>query len=73
MDETESTEPTAHLEEEPQEARGAPGSRDTGSDQPSGGPTDRPTGGSGEESDTKVDPQSSGPDAPDMPAGDQAG
>ncbi|MGE5697453.1 MAG: hypothetical protein ACM4D3_20130 [Candidatus Sericytochromatia bacterium] len=30
--------------EEPQEARGAPGSRDTGSDQPSGGPADRPSG-----------------------------
>jgi hypothetical protein len=29
---------------EPQEERGAPGSRDTGSDQPSGGPTDRPSG-----------------------------
>jgi hypothetical protein len=32
-----------HLAEEPQEARGAPGSRDTGSDQPSGGPADRPS------------------------------
>lgn len=36
--------PGDHLSEEPQEARGAPGSRDTGSDQPSGGPTDRPSG-----------------------------
>jgi hypothetical protein len=33
-----------HLTEEPQQARGAPGSRDTGSDAPSGGPTDRPSG-----------------------------
>lgn len=33
-----------HLSEEPQEQRGAPGSRDTGSDEPSGGPTDRPSG-----------------------------
>ncbi|MBV8929122.1 MAG: hypothetical protein JO152_08370 [Mycobacteriaceae bacterium] len=33
-----------HMPEEPQEARGAPGSRDTGSDQPSGGPADRPSG-----------------------------
>lgn len=33
-----------HLSEEPQEVRGAAGSRDTGSDQPSGGPTDRPSG-----------------------------
>lgn len=32
------------LSEEPQEERGAPGSRDTGSDQPSGGPADRPSG-----------------------------
>lgn len=33
-----------HLSEEPQEQRGAPGSRDTGSDAPSGGPVDRPSG-----------------------------
>ncbi|BBX70820.1 hypothetical protein [Mycolicibacterium psychrotolerans] len=33
-----------HLSEEPQEQRGAPGSRDTGSDQASGGPADRPSG-----------------------------
>lgn len=37
-------EPGEHLTEEPQEQRGAPGSRDTGSDQPSGGPADRPSG-----------------------------
>ena len=67
------TESAAHLEEEPQEARGAPGSRDTGSDEPSGGPVDRPSGGSDEDSDTKVDPQGPGSDAPTMPAGDQAG
>ena len=30
--------------EEPQEARGAPGSRDTGENQPSGGPAERPEG-----------------------------
>lgn len=36
--------PGGHLSEEPQEERGAPGSRDTGSDEPSGGPTDRPSG-----------------------------
>ncbi|OKH75040.1 hypothetical protein EB74_32985 [Mycobacterium sp. SWH-M5] len=35
---------SGHLSEEPQEERGAPGSRDTGSDQPSGGPADRPSG-----------------------------
>ena len=32
------TEPAAHLQEEPQAERGAPGSRDTGSDEPGGGP-----------------------------------
>jgi hypothetical protein len=32
-----------HLPEEPQEERGAPGSRDTGSNEPSGGPTERPS------------------------------
>ena len=31
-------------EEEPQSERGAPGSRDTGSDEPGGGPVDRPAG-----------------------------
>jgi hypothetical protein len=38
------TTPGENVREEPQEERGAPGSRDTGSDQPSGGPTDRPSG-----------------------------
>lgn len=33
-----------HLSEEPQSVRGAPGSRDTGSDDPGGGPVDRPAG-----------------------------
>ena len=33
-----------HHEEEPQSERGAPGSRDTGSDEPGGGPVDRPAG-----------------------------
>lgn len=37
--------PGGHLSEEPQDERGAPGSRDTGSDEPSAGPTDRPSGG----------------------------
>ena len=39
-----SEEPGAQLDEEPQDERGAPGSRDTGSDEPSGGPADRPAG-----------------------------
>ena len=38
------TGPSEHRTEEAQSARGEPGSRDTGSDQPSGGPTDRPSG-----------------------------
>jgi hypothetical protein len=36
--------PGEQLEEEPQEERGPAGSRDTGSDEPSGGPVDRPAG-----------------------------
>lgn len=66
--------PGAHLEEEPQDERGAPGSRDLGSGGPEGGPVDRPAGTSDEESDTSVDAQ--GPvdeDMPDMPSGDQGG
>ncbi len=38
------TTPGENVSEEPQEERGAPGSRDTGSDQPSSGPADRPSG-----------------------------
>ncbi len=68
------TEPAAHLQAEPQAERGAPGSRDTGSGQPGGGPVDRPTGGSDEDSDSTVDAQGAqGPDAPQLPTGDQAG
>jgi hypothetical protein len=74
VDVGDSTEPAAHLEEEPQDARGTPGSRDTGSDEPNAGPADRPAGGSDEDSDTTVDAQgATHPDAPNMPAGDQAG
>jgi hypothetical protein len=66
--------PGAHLEEEPQEERGAPGSRDLGSDEPAGGPVDRPAGTSDEESDTSVDPQGTvDDDMPDLPSGDQGG
>jgi len=69
-----STDPAAHLQEEPQSERGAPGSRDTGSHQPGGGPVDRPSGTSDAESDTTVDPQGAQqPGAPDLPTGDQAG
>jgi hypothetical protein len=58
--------PGEQLDEEPQNERGAPGSRDTGSDEPSGGPTDRPSGGSDEHSDTSVAPQQSDGDAPNL-------
>ncbi len=59
--------PGDHLDEEPQDERGAPGSRDTGSDQPGGGPADRPAGGSDDVSDTAVAPQDPDGDAPTMP------
>jgi hypothetical protein len=62
-------EPGEQLEEEPQAERGAPGSRDTGSDEPGGGPVNRPSGTSDERSDTAVLPQSSDPEAPDLPSG----
>lgn len=43
-----------HLSEEPQSQRGAPGSRDTGSDVPGGGTTDRPAGTFDEEETTSA-------------------
>jgi hypothetical protein len=62
--------PGEDLSEEPQEERGPVGSRDTGSDEPSGGPVDRPAGTSDEESDTSVKPQEAQhPDAPDLQSG----
>jgi hypothetical protein len=65
---------TDHLQAEPQSERGAPGSRDTGSDQPAGGPVDRPAGTAPEDTDTTVDPQQpKHPDASNLPTGDQAG
>jgi hypothetical protein len=66
--------PAAHLQEEPQSVRGAPGSRDTGSDGPGGGPVNRPAGTSDRDSDSTVDPQGAQhAGAPDLPTGDQAG
>jgi hypothetical protein len=50
--------PGQYLEEEPQEERGPRGSRDTGSDEPAGGPVDRPAGIADDEADTSVKPQS---------------
>lgn len=58
--------PGEQLDEEDQDERGAPGSRDTGSEKPGGGPVDRPAGGSDEESDTSVAPQDSDDDAPNL-------
>jgi hypothetical protein len=63
--------PGEHLEEEPQEERGPQGSRDTGSDEPSGGPVDRPAGDADPDADTSVLPQTSqDPDAPNLQSGD---
>lgn len=62
--------PAEHLDEEPQDERGPMGSRDTGSDEPGGGPAARPAGDSDEETDTSVDPQDAQhPGAPDLPSG----
>ncbi|MDX6291675.1 MAG: hypothetical protein QOH50_750 [Kribbellaceae bacterium] len=49
--------PGEQLDEEPQDERGAPGSRDTGSDKPSAGPADRPAGKSDEADVTAIAPQ----------------
>jgi hypothetical protein len=60
--------------EEPQAERGAPGSRDTGSDEPAGGPTDRATGTSDEDSHSSVDAKGAkDDDMPHLPSGDQGG
>ena len=61
--------PGEHLTEEPQSERGPVGSRDTGSDEPGGGPVDRPAGTSDEDDDTSVDPQESQDSDLDLPAG----
>ncbi len=62
--------PGEHLDEEPQEERGPTGSRDTGSDEPGGGPVDRPAGTSDDESDTSVQPQGAqDPESPDLQSG----
>jgi hypothetical protein len=62
--------PGEGLAEEPQAERGPAGSRDTGSDGPSGGPADRPAGVADEESDTSVQSdKSDDPRAPDLQSG----
>ncbi len=62
--------PGEHLEEEPQNERGPEGSRDTGSDEPSGGPVDRPAGKSDKDADTSINPQEAQhPDAENLQSG----
>lgn len=66
------TDPSPHLQEEPQDERGAPGSRDAGGP-PGSGPADRPAGDPNSGS-TSVDPQDTKLEEMDtMPAGDQGG
>lgn len=63
-------EKNSRVQEEPQEERGPMGSRDTGSDQPEGGPADRPSGTSDERSDTSVQPKKAEhPKAPRLQSG----
>ncbi len=58
------------MPEEPQEERGAPGSRDEG-EGPAGGPVDRPFGTAEHDSDSGVNPQGTiQEDMPEMPTGD---
>ena len=65
-----SDKPGEQLDEEPQEERGPEGSRDTGSDEPGGGPVDRPSGKADEEADTSIQPQKSqDPESPDLQSG----
>ncbi|MET0765290.1 MAG: hypothetical protein ABWY29_10520 [Blastococcus sp.] len=74
MDTDDGSRPAAYVQEEPQSERGAPGSRDTGSDEPGGGPASRPAGEADAGSDTTVDPQGAQhARAPDLPTGDLAG
>jgi hypothetical protein len=62
-----------HLQEEPQEERGAPGSRDEGPE-PGTGPANRPAGDPHEGDSTGVDEQDTAlPEMEEMPAGDQGG
>jgi hypothetical protein len=67
------SEQSPHLQEEPQEERGAPGSRDEGPP-PGTGPTSRPAGDPHEGDSTGVDEQDTAlPEMEEMPAGDQGG
>ena len=59
--------------EEPQEARGAPGSRDTGADEPAAGPSDRPAGRTEDDSEIDDAARPVDPSMPDLPTGDAGG
>ena len=66
--------PGPHLSEEPQSVRGPVGSRDSGADEPAGGPVDRSAATTQRDADSSVhreEPQS--PDAPHLPTGDAGG
>jgi hypothetical protein len=59
-----------HLGAEPQDERGAPGSRNTGAHEPSGGPVDRPAGDADADDSSSVNPSETIDEAtPDMQAG----
>jgi hypothetical protein len=59
--------------EEPQAARGAPGSRDTGADEAAGGPADRPAGRTEDDTEVDTNRQTVDPGMPDLPTGDSGG
>jgi len=61
--------PGEELEEEPQSERGPMGSRDTGSEEPGGGPVDRPEGRVEEGSHTSVNSQDAQEGAVHLPTG----
>lgn len=63
--------PGQHLEAESQAERGSMGSRDTGADEPAGGPSDRPAGTAEADSDSSVQTQGTrDTEAPHLPTGD---
>ncbi|MDT5037694.1 MAG: hypothetical protein QOE03_2879 [Micromonosporaceae bacterium] len=64
--------PGQWLEEEPQAVRGPKGSRDTGSDEPAGGPADRPAGTADDDPNADTSVKQSEPahrGAPDLQSG----
>ena len=58
---------------EPQEARGAPGSRDTGADEPAAGPAGRPVGRTEDDTEVGSGRRPVDPEMPDLPTGDSGG